>query len=66
MKPLAQLHSTENAQTVADDHVQQDAVPPALLEVGQNVGEENLKCENRKFTFIGTECYLSYLKPLSS
>ena len=36
-------HTNPDAHTITDDHVQQPRIPPAFLEVGQQMGKHNLK-----------------------
>lgn len=42
LKYLAYLEAHPNAQAIADDHIEYECVPPALNEVGQQVGEGDL------------------------
>ncbi len=42
MEPIADAHATEDSQAIAQKDIENEAVPPALLEVGENVREGNL------------------------
>jgi len=42
LQELADLHPGEDAQAVTDEDVQHQVVPPALVEVGQEVAEDHL------------------------
>ena len=41
-QPFADHHSGQDAQIVADQNIQHDIVPPALVKVGQQVSEKDL------------------------
>ena len=46
---MPNLHASEDAESIADEHVQDHVVPPTLVEIGQQMAKHHLSSKTSEY-----------------